>query len=320
MAAKHLALVWDSGLNTTGKLLLAYLAECADQDGYFMPRETAQLAEAISRNTKTTLKALRTLEENSVLSRGETAWRIKRYHRRDFSELPNYIPPPDEQLPQGTALPHSAERDVATEPPKPAPNSAGDEPVKDAPAVEAEPPPTAEENAEAGRLLQFCKAWGLSMPSANLAAAWLELEQSEAKHNRTERHSDGPKKWTVEHEAIDEILPAILQAVDVFQARAEAGIPNHAATPVDFLNMQLWLAPDYQHAPGAEVAKQYPVSELDDMVMEMNRAGGVFATHLRMTSKNPHTGELETETDHVYQNRVLGKWKQYQQKRPYFTE
>lgn len=322
MSSEYLAQVWYCALPTTEKLLYAYLADSCDHGGGVPELSTAHLAGIISRNTKTTNKALRELETRGLLSRVADPWSVimmdgARHEGEIDAELERIH---GERGPvESPALQKSTE---PAKPDKPAPvapsEPAGDGIADDTEALQA----LVDQEAPAPsvrRLLDFAGAWGLDDIDDELEAAWSTLEAAEAKFNRTEKHSDDERKWTVEIESLEELLPAILVGARVFKDRAEQGLPNHAANAVEFLNMQLWLAPDYQRETPSEFA-QVSEAELNDMVMTMNRKGGPFKTHLRTSGINPHTKELETETLKVYQSRVMAKWNQYQAASDYFTE
>ncbi len=300
MSALHASLVWQLNLDATRKLTLLWLADQADHGGNVPAQLLADVAEAIGRNKRTAGQALKDLDEAGLLIRDEQGWLLtidpEQPVRRQLIEVmdrPGWEP--------GAV----GEAHVDVEPDEP-------DPVEH---------PIPYQTDEAGRLIDFCTAWGLSQPSQALVDAWRELEQAEAKGDYTEKHSDGKgERWTEKHAAMDDLLPAILNAVAVFQYRKAKEQRVHAETPVEFVKRQLWLAPDYQIKPGAEPEPEHTEAELDELVQEMNRAGGNMATHFRQVDvKNPHTGELESETLAIYAKRVLAKWNQYQQKGAYFT-
>ncbi len=294
MSATLLGEIWPLELGPIEKLLLAYLADGADHHGNVSKMPAQDLSEICGRSPKTTRTALKALADAGLLVRGPV-WHVCPYAlgREDNVTVAAQV------------------QRRADKPTEPAPGS----------QTLAEDPPTA--NDLTTRLAAFCAAWGLSSPSNKLVKAWEALEAAEAKHNRPDKHKDPEtgKQWSVTVESIADLFPEIEHAVAVFQSRAEQGLPNHADSPVQFVELQLWLAPEYQ-VPLADIGPESVIdeAELNAMVMEMNRAGGAFQCHLLMTSKNPHTGELETETLKVYEKRVLAKYREFQDKKAFFEE
>lgn len=307
MSAELLGEVWRLPLSTTEKLIMAYLADGACHHGTVPPIETKDLAEIIDRSPKTTRTALKHLTDVGHLDRASSeGWRLVMYPDVETGRLGDDAQSTDIG-PEDTV---SLESPTYTVPEQTAP----------APA-QTEPPSFAD--TPTTRLERFCRAWGLTSPSDNLVNEWDALEAAEAKHNKRTKHTaeDG-RTWTETAESIADLMPCIEHAVRVFQARAAAELPNHADGPAAFIDRELWLAPEYQVAldtvdmPEEEI----DIDAIDEMVGEMNRAGGHFACHFLTTSRNPHTGEMETETPQIYARRVQGKYDQYLAMKEFFTE
>lgn len=297
MSAHFTAQAWRAEVSTTAKLLLVYLADNCGPEGSMAPYQTKDLAEIIRRNTKTTLKALTELEENQCLVRQDERWLIP------------FMPPSRIIL---RAVPDAGEGGT----------TAKESPAETA-AAKGEPDPGAATPdlppaVDAGRFTTFCASIG-AKPDAKLIEAWQALEAREAKFNRRVKHSDGKNQWAETAESIDDLMPAILLASEIYRDRESEGLPNNAASPLEFLERELWLVPLYQARLLTE-KPEYTEAELDEKVMEMNRRGGGFACNLRMSGKNPDTGEIETETLAVYQKRVLAKWRQYEKLSDYMRE
>lgn len=282
MSSSVLGEVWTLPIDATAKLILAFLADGADRSGECQIEETKDLADMCGRSPKTVRRALNTLSGQGYLQRHQEYWRIKPWPgigRREPAAKPKVAIVP------GAISPPPAD----------------------------EEPPEPELPSDQRRLYDFCDEWGVT-PDGDLVVAWAVIEKHEAKYNTVDKHSDGDKKWQVAIESMDSLLPQILHGVKVFQARTAEGLPNHATSPAEFVSKQLWLAPEYQVSIESVANPPPPPlteEQLDAMVMEMNRKGGPFACRLLVSSKNPDTGEIETETLDVYRNRVLGKYDQF---------
>ncbi len=319
MSSTLLGEVWEMELPTTEKLALAYLADGADHTGRTPAQTTAHLAQICDRAAKTMRTALKDLSDSGHLDRSADPWVINPY--------PNATRLVAESI--DDAIEKSDPR-KADKPPAPRPDDVVDIELAaeaiDKTLTAPRPPPQELPTGDLPtiRLAAFCEAWGLTSPSDNLIHAWGELEKTEAKHNNSTKHHDqeSGKRWVVTNESMGAMLPAILHAVAVFQARAEEGLLNHADGPAAFIDRELWLAPEYQVALADATVAPVEIIEadIDAMVQKLNRAGGPHQTHLRVSSRNPHTDEIETETLEVYANRVQGKYDQFEATREAFSE